>query len=94
MNKATYEAWWQLHLRAAKGEELNESERQRYLATLHHLEQEEVFHVDATDIERLQNQLTQAQAEGEHLRVYRLQLEAKLAELEHSADKRESMAVG
>ena len=93
MNEATYQTWWQLHLRVAKGEELSGQEREHYLATLKHLEQEEVLQEDTAQIERLQSQLAQAKAEGEHLRTYRLQLEAKLAELERSSQSRKAVAV-
>lgn len=93
MSEAEYDAWWQLHLRVARGEELGEWEREQYFATLHQLEHSEVLQDNAANIQRLQNQLTQAQAEGELLRAYRQQLEAKLAKLERRANKRKVAAV-
>ena len=78
-----YQAWWRLHLRVAQGENLSEQEHAHYLAIRNQLEREEILFEDRTEIERLQKQLAQAEIEREQLRGYRLQLEAKLAEMEH-----------
>jgi hypothetical protein len=41
MDQTTYERWWQLHLRVAKGEELDAAEQAIYAAGLMELDAEE-----------------------------------------------------
>ena len=41
MNQTTHERWWQLHLRVAKGEELDAAERAIYAAGLKDLDAED-----------------------------------------------------
>ncbi len=81
MNKATYQNWWQLHLRLARGETLSSDESAAYKVGLADLEREEQLTatVDARELRQL---LTKLQKEHSVLENQRQELDAVIAALE------------
>lgn len=77
MEKETYDQWWQLHLRIARGENLDAAEQALYAAGLAALDSEEKMqweevnlvrlHQLREEIERLEATHSQLQAQRQHL---------------------------
>ena len=80
MDQATYQQWWQLHLRVARGDHLSSDERSFYDAGLSEIEQE-APPLDAA-AERSQDALAAREAEKEILMRSRRELDAEIADLE------------
>lgn len=86
MDEATYRVWWQLHLRAARGESLDARERALYEAGRVQVQQTEGFEGNT---EKLRESRAVVQAlEAEHLCLYREQqkLNVEIAALEAVLD--------
>ena len=73
MDQTTYERWWQLHLRVAKGEELDAAERVIYAAGLTELDVEEKTQWENGNL----TMLRRLRAEVESLETTRAQLQAR-----------------
>ena len=77
MDQTTYERWWQLHLRVAKGEELDAAERVIYAAGLTELDAEEKTQWEngnltmlrrlRAEVESLETAHAQLQVRSQHL---------------------------
>ena len=78
MDQTTYVRWWQLHLRVAKGDELDATERATYEAGLIELDAEEKAQWTDNDLTRLRK----LKAEVEGLQATRAQLQAKSRRLD------------
>lgn len=61
MDEKEYHQWWQLHLRAAKGETLDPVEQAEYAAGLEKLDQEEKTQFEQSDLARLRRLRTQVE---------------------------------
>lgn len=78
MDQTTYVRWWQLHLRVARGDELDAAERVIYEAGLIELDAEEKAQWTDGDLIRLRR----LKAEVESLQTTRVQLQAKSRRLD------------
>jgi predicted RNase H-like nuclease (RuvC/YqgF family) len=78
MDQTTYLRWWQLHLRVARGDELDAAERVTYEAGLIELDAEEKAQWTDDDLKRLRR----LKAEVESLQTTRVQLQAKSRRLD------------
>lgn len=81
MDKATYQHWWQLHLRVARGNSLNPAEKSSYDDGRQELEREEHFR-ETTDLKESREELLALEAEHAVLESQRKQLDAEISELE------------
>jgi predicted RNase H-like nuclease (RuvC/YqgF family) len=89
MDQTTYVRWWQLHLRVAKGDELDAAERATYEAGLIELDAEEKAQWTDNDLTRLRK----LKAEVESLQATRAQLQAKSRRLDRQIRTLESAFV-
>ena len=78
MDQTTYMRWWQLHLRVARGDELDAAGRATYEAGLIELDAEEKAQWTDSDLIRLRK----LKAEVESLQSTRVQLQAKSRRLD------------
>ena len=78
MNQTTYARWWQLHVRVAKGEELDAAERAIYEAGLMDLDAEEKTQWEDSDLTTLRR----LKAEVESLETIHVQLQVKSSRLD------------
>lgn len=81
MDQQSYQQWWQLHLRVARGESLTSNEQASYDARRSELEREERLR-DTTEARESREQLTTLEAEHLELEAQRQQLDKEIAELE------------
>ena len=94
MNAAQYEAWWQLHLRAARGERLSLKERAAYEAGARQLDQEEVMSGDLARLQQVRAAVAAAEAECAALRHRRDELDSEMASLEAKLSNRARQLLG
>ena len=80
MDQATYQQWWQFHIRAARGENLSAGEQNVYEAGLAELDAEEKLLWEDANLDRLRH----LKAEVERLEATHAQLQAR----SQSLDKR------
>lgn len=78
MDQITYERWWQLHLRVARGNEMDAAEQAVYEAGLIELDAEEKVQWTDSDLMRLRR----LKAEVEGLQTTHLQLQTTSQRLE------------
>lgn len=78
MDEATYQGWWQLHRRVAKGETLGPSEQTEYIAGREVLDREEEGQFESRDLRLLR----QARAQIGRLRTTHVHLLAQSARLD------------
>lgn len=78
MDQADYTRWWQLHLRAARGETLDDAEQAAYEAGLTALDREERTQGQDASLELL----LQLKAEVERLETTHAQLQSKSQRLD------------
>lgn len=78
MDKATYQQWWQLHIRAARGESLSAGEQAIYEAGLAELDAEEKLLREDANLHLLRR----LKAEVERLEATHAQLQAKSQRLD------------
>ncbi|MBC8870777.1 MAG: hypothetical protein H8E44_15245 [Planctomycetes bacterium] len=81
MDRTTYQQWWQLHLRVARGESLGPDEQASYDVGCRELEREEQL-LETTEAKESREQLAALEAEHAALETQRQQLDAEIAELE------------
>src|SRR5438067_12555449 len=79
MEEQTYKAWWPLHLRVAKGEELNPEERARYEAGLKQMYGEEKLDGSKAALRVARQRVVELRAEYARLRSEYEALEAETA---------------
>ena len=87
MDNARYQRWWQLHLRVARGETLNPTERAEYEAGLEALDQEEKeqFQPESvTMLRRLRAQVEQLRRVHAELLAQSARLDERIAALERA----------
>jgi hypothetical protein len=95
MDEPTYQAWWALHLRVARGETLDAEARADYEAGLKQLHQEESLEDGAASLRQARASVQAVEAEHTRLRARREQLDAEIAALEAMLDAgtREQLAL-
>jgi predicted nuclease with TOPRIM domain len=81
MDQTTYDNWWRLHTRLARGGDLSAEEQGIYDAGRRDLERDEQFQ-EAVDARRVRLELRRLEQEHVQLENQRRQLEAELAQLE------------
>jgi hypothetical protein len=94
MTEAEYQAWWELHLRAAKRETLSAEESARYNAGLLELNGTEVIRPDYRTARRTREQLRAMQQEHDILHRRREELEKQIHQLEESLSAEERRFIG
>ncbi len=85
MDDKIYERWWRLHLRVAKGEELNPTEQSTYKAGLEMLDHEEKTQFESnglTTLRRMRSQVKQLQEIHAQLMAKSARLDEKTIQLE------------
>jgi len=81
MNEAEYSYWWQLHVRAARGESLSAEEQAVYDAGRGELERSERLQ-PLWDAKQSREELRKLEAERTRLEQQRRELDAEIAALE------------
>ena len=81
MDRTTYQQWWQLHLRVARGGSLGPDEQTSYNAGRRELEREERL-LETMEARESREQLAALETEHAALETQRQQLDAEIAELE------------
>ncbi len=81
MDQATFQRWWEIHLRVAKGDSLNSEEQAVYDAVRQELERNESLQEVRSTREVLEN-LKALEAERSKLESRRQELESEIAALE------------
>lgn len=81
MDRTTYQQWWQLHLRVARGDSLSPDEQSSYHAGRRELEREEQL-LQTTEASESRRHLAALEAEHADLERRRQQLDAEIARLE------------
>jgi hypothetical protein len=95
MDGVTYQAWWPLHVRVAKGEALAPEERAAYEAGLHALEQaEELAPRDLTALRAMRQEAAEAEAVLAAVSVKRERLQAEVRALEAALPERMRRTLG
>ena len=88
MDQATYQGWWALHLRVARGEALNADDQALYEVGRTELEQQEDLRDPSASVREAQAAVAALQAERATLSARREQLDAEIASLEGALDQR------
>ena len=87
MVETTYKTWWILHLRMARGKNLNTEEQAAYEAGLRQLHQEEILNVDVATLRQARADVAILEAENAQLQARRNKLEMEIAALEAALNK-------
>ncbi len=95
MDASEYAAWWQLHLRLARGESLSAEEQNRYDTIRDDLDRYDKLQLLA-DAKHAKTDLRQLEAERDELDRRRQQLDSRIAALEGrlSGQTRQLLGVG
>ena len=95
MDASEYTAWWQLHLRLARGESLSAEEQNRYDVIRDELDRDDELQLLA-DAKHAKTDLRQLEAERDELDRRRQQLDSRIAALEGrlSSQTRQLLGVG
>ena len=93
MDKAAYEQWWQIHVRAARGEQLSAEERTLYEAGCQDLDSAEQLRL-VQDASELRDQLKVMEKERGQLEQRRLALYAEIAALEKQLPQQTQLVLG
>ena len=94
MDAARYQAWWQLHLRAARGERLGPEEQTAYEAGARELDETEPLGGSLDRLRHARAAVTQAEAECANLHRQRAALDSEMAALEARLSQRTRQALG
>jgi hypothetical protein len=94
MDEATYETWWKLHLRAARGEALSAEETVAYERGLQVLDRKEILDGDLAELRRAREAVKGADARRAELQTRHATLAAEIATLEGSLSKRTKQLLG
>jgi hypothetical protein len=84
MDSTTYERWWSLHLRVARGEALPPEEQVAYEVGRRQLEQAEALGDPREQARAAAAAVAALQAEHAKLQARRTEVEAEIARLEHA----------
>ena len=87
IDEQTYQRWWNLHLRVARGDKLDSAEHAFYESVRQHLEGEETLHAPAPGLGALQAVIKSLESEHSGLEARRRQLETEIAALESALSK-------
>jgi uncharacterized protein YlxW (UPF0749 family) len=95
MDQTTYQQWWQLHLRVARGDFLSPDEQSSYQAGRRELEREERL-VETKEARETREHLAALEAEHADLEKRRQQLNAEIGRLESQLEDhtRQYLGVG
>jgi hypothetical protein len=94
MDEATYEVWWPLHNRAAKGESLTLEERAFYEMWLKRLHEEEKIDSNLEEARAIRESIETLATERKQLEERRRQLQERAALLEAALSKQSKQALG
>ncbi|MBI1745142.1 MAG: hypothetical protein HYR55_00970 [Acidobacteria bacterium] len=94
MHETSYQTWWVLHLRVARGERLNPEEQAAYEAGLKLQHQEEVFNRDIAALRQARTALAALEAEHTQLHVKHDTLAAEIVRLEAALGERTRQLLG
>jgi predicted nucleic acid-binding Zn-ribbon protein len=84
MDQPSYEHWWALHARVAKGESLTPAERTLYESGLRQLQEEESHPESLQELRQARATVRARQAELAQLAARREHLEAEIESLEEA----------
>ena len=87
IDQQTYERWWNLHLRVARGDKLDSADHAYYESVRQQLEGEETLRAPAPDLGALRAVIKSLESEHSGLEARRRQLETEIAALEGSLRK-------
>src|SRR5262245_16045109 len=94
MDEQSYKTWWQLHLRAAKGEVLTAEEKVAYETGRQQLYAEEKLDSNIDELRQIRAEIQALETEREQLLIQRRQLQEKVARLEASLSDAAKLALG
>ncbi len=90
MDDRTYQRWWQLHVRTARGERLSLVEQVEYdrgLQVLDRVERKELESVTTDALRQLRAQIGQLQTENDQLQAKSARLDRQIRTLERAYTK-------
>ena len=87
IDQQTYQRWWNLHLRVARGDKLDSADQAFYESVRQQPEGEETLRALAPDLGALQAVIKSLESEHSGLEARRRQLETEIAALESSLRK-------
>jgi predicted RNase H-like nuclease (RuvC/YqgF family) len=95
VDQTTYQQWWQLHLRVARGDSLSPDEQSSYHAGRRELEREERL-LETEQARQAREHLAALEAEHADLERRRQQLDAEIGRLESQLEDptRQYLGVG
>jgi hypothetical protein len=94
MDEATYQRWWPLHIRSAKGESLTPEELAFYDAGLCQLHREERLQASPAKLDELDEKISRIERENAELASKRLALETQLRRLQARKSSPRATSVG
>lgn len=96
MDETTYQRWWPLHLRTARGEILSDEERSFYENELSRLYQDEQIQLQVAPSRNLQlrERIEALEAERTRLEAKRKQLDEEIAALEAALNQKTRQLLG
>ena len=94
MDNVTYQQWWQLQVRASRGEVLTEEERISYEDGLRELHSQEVLTEDLSALRQARAAVLELDAKCEQLHVRRQQLRRQATRLEAALSQETRRTLG
>jgi hypothetical protein len=94
MDSSTYQRWWELHVRASRGELLGPDEQRVYESGLKILDEEENLANPMAKLQQARAILRTREAELAALRERREKLDAEIAALEAALDAQTKQLLG
>lgn len=94
MDTTTYEIWWQLHVRASRGERLDDREQVAYQAGLEQLHDEESLVENTDRLRELRNDVMALDDKCDELQLKRQHLKQRIGNLEKSLSNDTRKALG
>jgi ABC-type phosphate transport system auxiliary subunit len=88
MHEAEYRTWWDLHLRASRGETLSAEEQAAYDSGLQRLQREEQIEGDLAPLRAAKVALARVEAERARLQARHEALASEIAALESALSER------
>lgn len=94
MNQLDYDRWWPLHLRASRGEQLSETDRQFYADGLQQLHLAETSSPVLPAVEAARRTIAELEQQQSLLRARRDELESEIAATEAALSQRARHLLG
>jgi hypothetical protein len=94
MDQSTYQRWWPLHLRVARGETLAAEDQSFYDAQCKELDKAEILQVDQEAFRAAQASLAALKAETARLQERSRQLDAEIEALQAALSKQKRQLLG